>query len=162
MPKKISFAWLWQWVALWVNLCNLLYICNHSCIKKHFLGSFGVLFWLQKMAKIYFFWGYFTFFFWVIPPYIHCNNLPNQVSWFLIRNKCGLVSASNEIQVTICSYYELSTFVFYFALKQFFLIRCRRRGKRAATSVPWSSPGCRTGNGEKLSCSQAEPGQSIK
>ena len=28
--------------------------------------------------------------------------------------------------------------------------------------VPWSSPGCRTGNGEKLSSSQAEPGQAIK
>ena len=31
-----------------------------------------------------------------------------------------------------------------------------------SSPVPWSLPGCRTENGEKLSCSQAEPGQAIK
>ena len=29
-------------------------------------------------------------------------------------------------------------------------------------TLPWSAPGCRTGNGEKLSSSQAEPGQASK
>ena len=35
-------------------------------------------------------------------------------------------------------------------------MRCKKR-----LYVPFSIAGCRSGNGEKLSCSQAEPGQAI-
>ena len=34
--------------------------------------------------------------------------------------------------------------------------------REAMPYVPWSAPGCRTGNGERLSCSQGESGQAIK